>query len=55
MVLAPIGLLFLLLWIANRRAKRQLDGPTVPGAVPADDEPADDEPANDEPANDESR
>jgi hypothetical protein len=42
MVLAPIGLLFFLLWIANRRAKRQLetapdDAPTPTGTDPSAD------------------
>jgi hypothetical protein len=36
MVLAPIGLLFLLLWIANRRAKRQLG--QAPVEAPEDDQ-----------------
>jgi hypothetical protein len=29
MVLAPIALLFGLLWLANRRAKRQVDEPSA--------------------------
>jgi hypothetical protein len=37
MVLAPIGLLFLLLWIANRRAKRQLDQPLDGRDAPEDE------------------
>jgi cyanate permease len=41
MVLAPIGLLFVLLWIANRRAKQQLD------ADPADTNLANDDPTDD--------
>lgn len=28
MVLAPMALLFFLLWLANRRAKRHLDDPS---------------------------
>ena len=40
MVLAPIGLLFLLLWIANRRAKRELEATAVPEPEPSSDDPA---------------
>jgi cyanate permease len=38
MVLAPIAVLFVLLWFANRRAKRQLL------ADPTDDQPIDEQP-----------
>jgi hypothetical protein len=39
MVLAPVALLFVLLWFANRRAKRQLL------ADPVEDHPVDDQPS----------